>query len=317
MESFDKIDVDPFNKQNTNKNIKPNHSRPEVLEIPHLSDYLDYRKYLANYYEYRRKLSEQDIRQYNYGVFSASANIKSPNYLKMIIEGKRNLSQDMIYKFAKALNFNKEQTEEFRLLVLFSQASDPSERNIQLKELNEYRVRTKLKAGEIDKKMWEKAPSWISWILYAMIDQDGVKFQPDRLRHFLRGMASQDEISEALNSLLASGQIVQDEVTKEFNKAPNILNESSNEIPVALVRKLQAELMYLGMESLFRDSPADREFGSLTLALTKTEFEELKFQLRKFRKQTQKDNSVRRMTSKGEQVYQMNLQLFPVTEKSI
>ena len=54
-------------------------------------------------------------------IFSAAADIKSPNYLKMIIEGKRNLSEDMISKFAKACSLNKSQGDEFKLLVLFNQ----------------------------------------------------------------------------------------------------------------------------------------------------------------------------------------------------
>ena len=74
--------------------------------------------------------------------------------------------------------------------------------------------------------------------------------------------------------------------------------------------------MYLGLESLFQDSASDREFGSLTVSLTKTEFEQLKFQLRKFRKEINKDNSIKRMSTKGEKVYQLNLQLFPVTDKA-
>ena len=83
-----------------------------------------------------------------------------------------------------------------------------------------------------------------------------------------------------------------------------------------LIRRLQTQLMCLGLESLFQDCPTEREFGTLTLSLTKKEFEDLRFQLRKFRKQIHKDNSIQRMQSKGERVYQLNLQLYPVTDKS-
>src|SRR5690606_25264058 len=105
----------------------------EIVSSPQSCDYMDYRQYLADYYAYRKHLSRNDIRPYNYQVFSAAANIKSPNYLKMIIEGRRNLSDEMIGKFAKALNLDKAQGEDFRLLVLFSQSSDPAQRNIFLK----------------------------------------------------------------------------------------------------------------------------------------------------------------------------------------
>ena len=86
-------------------------------------------------------------------------------------------------------------------------------------------------------------------------------------------------------------------------------------IPPELIKKLQSELIYLRLESLFQDDPKEREFGSMTLALTMDEFEALKFELRHMRKRILKDTLLRRESEPGEQVYQFNLQLFPVTEK--
>ncbi len=289
-------------------------SLPDIIEAPDLGNYLDYRLYLADYYKYRRQISARDIRPYNYSVFSAAADIKSPNYLKMIIEGKRNLSDDMISKFARAMSFNKDLTEEFRLLVNFSQSSDPGERNMFLKALNEYRVASKLKRGEIDKKAFEKIPNWITWILYAMIDQQDVKFTAEHIHELLRGKARFEDIEAAIVKLVESGEITIDE--NGTAKKARTLMDSADEVPVALVRKLQTELIYLGLESLFRDSPVEREFGTATLSLTKAEFEDLRFNLRKFRKDIQKNVSVARSTAPGERVYQLNLQLFPVTDKS-
>ncbi|WP_413943595.1 TIGR02147 family protein [Bdellovibrio sp. HCB-162] len=279
---------------------------------PVLSDYMNYRQFLADFYQFKRKSSKGSLRAYNYAVFSAAANIKSPNYLKMIIEGKRNLSEDMIGKFGKALGFMKDQTDEFRLLVQFTQATDPAERNMYLKKLSEHRVAGKLKSGEIDRKTWEKVPNWVAWIIYAMVDQEGVSFDTAALKTLLRGKASEDEIETALNTLITSGELRRDEVTGELKKNRSLI-ESPEEIPVALVRKLQSQLMYLGLESLYQDQPTDREFGTLTMSLTKAEFEEIKFKLRQMRKAFHKDNSIARMKEKGERVYQLNIQLFPVT----
>lgn len=282
------------------------------LSAPQVFDYMDYRQFLAAFFDYKRKLTSADIRPYNYGAFSAAANIKSPNYLKMIIEGRRNLSPEMILKFAKALGLNKEQTEDFELLVGYGQSTDPADRNMFLKKLSEHRVQVKLKSGEIDKKTWEKIPNWAAWVIYAMVDQEGVQFDVKALKELLRGKASEDEIEQALQSLFNSGELVQDPETGSVRKARALI-ESAEDVPVALVRKLQAQLMYLGLESLYQDAANEREFGTLTLSLTKTEFEEIKFKLRQMRKQINKDNSIARMSTKGDKVYQLNIQLFPVT----
>lgn len=293
--------------------IKAKTIEKQVSECPVLRNYLDFRVYLSDWYAFRRTQSKNDLRPYSYGVFSAAADIKSPNYLKMIIEGKRNLSDDMIAKFAKALGLTKELAVEFKALVRFGQCTDPAERNYLLKELADLRMQQQVKTGEINEQAIDKMPNWIGWILYAALDQEGVEFKPEKLRELLRGKATDSEIQEALKNLVRSGDILMDETTGRLQKAAHS-TEQREEIPPALVRKLQSHLMYLGLESLFQDAPSDREFGSLTLALTRTEFEELRFKLRQLRKQTHKDQAIRRMTSKGEQVYQLNLQLFPVTK---
>ncbi len=293
--------------------IKPENSTTSA-NMPDLSEYMDYRLFLADFYHSKKAQTKTSIRPYSYAIFSAAADIKSPNYLKMIIEGKRNLSNDMIMKFAKACSLNKAQSEEFKLLILFNQAEDPADRNYALKKLSEFRVESKLKLGELDRKVFEKVPNWIGWIIFAMVDQAGVSFKTPHLKELLRGKASETEINHALESLIKSGELVRDAETGDIKKGQS--NEAPEEIPSALVRKLQMQLMYLGLESLYQDSPAEREFGSLTLSMTEKEFEELKFKLRQLRKSLHKDNSIARMSAKGERVYQLNLQLFPVSNAS-
>ncbi len=281
---------------------------------PILSDYMDYRVYLAEFYHFKKQQTRLSIRPYSYAIFSAAADIKSPNYLKMIIEGKRNLSPDMVGKFAKACSLNKSQTEEFRLLVFFNQSEDPADRNYALKLLSEYRMEQKIKLGELDRKVLEKVPNWIGWIIYALADQAGVTFQVSQLKEILRNKASESEIVAALDGLLKSGELAKDPVTGQITKGKP--TEAPEEIPSALVRKLQMQLMYLGLESLYQDQPNEREFGSLTVSLTEKEFEELKFKLRQMRKSLNKDNSIARLADKGQRVYQLNLQLFPVSNAS-
>lgn len=284
-------------------------------QAPVLSSYTDYKLYLQDHYLYKKKTESTQFRSYSYAHFSAAADIKSPNYLKLIIEGKRNLSDQMIVKFARALRLNKEEGEEFRLLVHYGQATDPLERNTCLKALSESRAKKDLASGRIDLKSWEKVPNWIGWVIYAMMDQAGVKSDAESLQRLFRSHVSLDQVKEALEKLVASGHIVQDPVTFEWKKNRAVA-ENAEGVPVELVRRLQSELIYLGLESLFRDSPKEREFGAFTLALTPDEFERVRFELRRVRKIIQKDIMMSREQSKGDRVYQLNIQLFPVTESA-
>jgi uncharacterized protein (TIGR02147 family) len=270
---------------------------------------------LKDVYEYRRETESTGLRSYSYSTFSAAADIKSPNYLKLIIEGRRNLSEDMITRFAKALRLNRNETEEFRALVRYGQATEPIERNQFLKDLADFRARRAMETGQINQASWEKVPGWLGWVLYAMSEQKGVNFDPVELQRLFRAKASAEDIREALKKLLASGELARNEATGSVGKGRDLI-ESPQDLPVALIRKLQAELIYLGIESLFRDSPKEREFGAMTLAMTEEEFNQVRFELRQLRKRVQKDILVKRKSTKGDRVYQLNIQLFPVTEKA-
>ncbi|MGE0764606.1 MAG: TIGR02147 family protein [Bdellovibrionales bacterium] len=287
---------------------------PEAPQ-PQLAAYSDYRVYLRDFYEYKRRQTSGSIRPYSYATFSAGADIRSPNYLKMIIEGQRNLSNDMVKKFAKALGLTKDETEEFSALVDYSQATDPLDRNQHLKKLSELRAQRQVKSGEIKAEALDKVPSWVTWVLYALAEQKDAKFDYDRLYEIMKGKAQRDDIRRSLGRLVQSGDLTIDPETGDINKGRELIS-GSEDIPVALVRKLQSELIYMALEALFQENIQDREFGAMTVALTEEEFEQLKFELRQFRKRWFKDVAVKRKSGKGDRVFQMNIQLFPLTARS-
>lgn len=282
------------------------------MDTPLLSTYTDYRAYLKDYFEYRVHQSKGSFRPYSYSDFSAAADIKSPNYLKLIIQGERNLSLDMCKKFGRALKLDKAQQEEFEALVLYGQEKDPLQRNRYLKQLSEIRSQKALDEGQIDAETWEKVPGWLSWVLYAMIDQENVSFTPEHLKKQLRQHVSEKQISEALQKLAADIEI--DAENKARKK--NVMISGADKIPPALVRKLQSELIYLGLESLYRDNPADREISGFTMAMTEDEFQMVRHELRKVRKELQTKLMMARESKPGQKVYQVNIQLFPLTTEA-
>lgn len=288
-------------------------SLPDFEEQPQVSQYLDYRGFLKDFYKYKREKTKKQLRPYSYSTFSAAADVKSPNYLKLIIEGKRNLSKEMSHKFAKAMSLNRDQAEEFATLVNFCQAKDPADRNSHLRELNQLRLNKKIKDGEIDKETWHRLPGWLGFVVYSMLDIKDVEFTPKALAPYFRGQATANQIEEAISFLEQLGFIKKSE-DGTFVKASK-LGDKPEEIPTAHIRKLQSEFAFLAMESLVRDPADEREFGSLTLCMTEKEFEELKFTLRQFRKRLTKDYNIQRLQEPGERVYHLNVQLFPVTTK--
>ena len=166
--------------------------------LPQLSQYADFREYLRDYYNYQKQVQ----RGYTYSVFSARADIKSPNYLKLVIDGKRNLSEDMMLKFARALDLEKPQITEFQALARYGQAVNNDERNLLLRKLSEFRVKQQIARGEMKQEIWEQIPSWVSWVLYEMADQAGVDFTSPKIAEVFHNKVKIDDIKIALQKLL-------------------------------------------------------------------------------------------------------------------
>lgn len=285
------------------------------MDYPELSQFVDYRKYLAAFYSFKVQETEGRLRPYSYSDFSAAADIKSPNYLKLIIEGKRNLSKDMCRRFSRALKHSRAQAKEFNLLVDYCQEKDPLQRTRNLKDLSEYRAKRSLQSGKIDQQTWDQVSNWLVWVLYAMADQKNVDFRPSQLQKLLRGQVNEAQIQQALSKLVAAKDLEIDQETGEAHRTGPSMSGLEN-VPAELVRKIQSELIYLGLESLHKNSAQEREVSGFTLAMTEKEFEWVRFELRKLRKQIQKEISMNREQEPGERVYQVNIQLFPVTDKA-
>ena len=181
------------------------------IQKPKLSASTDYRLYLKDFYEFKKATQSTPVRSYSYATFSAAADIKSPNYLKLIIDGQRNLSSVMVKKFARALQLNKDETLEFEALVHYGQAKDPLERNRCLKVLADIRVGKQMKLGQINPEVMDKVPSWVTWVLYSLADQEGVQFDVNKLREVMRGRANPDEIRKALDKLFETGELKTEE----------------------------------------------------------------------------------------------------------
>ena len=95
--------------------------------------YSDYRNYLRDFYE-KQKL---EVSGYSYKKFSELAGIKSPNYLKLVIDGQRNLTIKNIHDFASVLKLSPQDLQFFEALVLYNQAETSKTKSYYKKRMKE------------------------------------------------------------------------------------------------------------------------------------------------------------------------------------
>src|SRR5271157_3051902 len=93
--------------------------------MPNICRYIDYKRFLKDYYEEARRKNPG----FSYQVFSQKAGIKSRGFLYNVIQGRRSLSKSGIFGLAQAMRLNKYESDYFENLVAFNDAATLAERN--------------------------------------------------------------------------------------------------------------------------------------------------------------------------------------------
>ena len=79
------------------------------MKRPVIFDYLDYRAFLKDMFCFRKWKDKH----FSYRYFAGKSGFASPNYLKLVIDGDRNLTNGSIAKIAKGFKLKKQEREYF------------------------------------------------------------------------------------------------------------------------------------------------------------------------------------------------------------
>ena len=88
-----------------------------------ITEYQDYRKYMLDYFDWRKSTSVFSWRK-----FSKQAGFASPSYLKLVCNGKGLLSHVGVPQVARAMNLCEYECEYFKYMVDFANLTDASKK---------------------------------------------------------------------------------------------------------------------------------------------------------------------------------------------
>jgi len=273
--------------------------------IPRVVDYLDYREYLRDFYLAKKN----EKKEYSYRVFISRGGLKSPSHLKMVIDSKRNLTDKTIVKYLKALGVTKNNEKKyFEYLVKYNQAEDlETKEQIFLKLMEE-----KKKKGLtlIEQAQYNFLANWYNVVVYVLVDMFKLDENDERLVKLLRNKVNKKMIEESFVTLKLLGFIAVGDDGK-YKQTKGALS-TSDDIKSMAIHKYHNSMINLGLDSLKNDDLEKREFNGVTLPISKEKLPLLKEKIRTFRKEI---NEMTSAYADPTHVYQMNIQLFPLTEE--
>ena len=283
--------------------------------------YTSYRTYLKDFYEFRK----EGQHGYSYRAFSKAAGFSSPNFLKLVIDGQRNISPDAIEKFIGALKLKGPMGEYFRALVKMNQAQDDNDKEKwfhHLKQLTPHSKRRSLQAENL-----QYLSHWLYPALLEMVHLKDFRFDPYWIARRLHSPVGMADIVSAWNFLLEEG-FVEPNDQGGFNVTDSMVL-SSDEVGSLAIRNYHRQMLTQASEALSNLPMAEREFGALTFILPSNAVDELKQKLKTFRKELHQwaiaavaaNETSAEADGKGDRVdfdegvIQVNMQMYPHTRK--
>lgn len=264
--------------------------------------YLDYRAYLRDYYAAKKAAS----RGFSFRSFSKRAGVSAPNYLKLVIEGKRSLSPKMAERFAHACGLDTEASRFFVHLVTFNQAKTTSERARaydKLTAFQSYRQAHKLEIAH--------AAYYTDWFMPAIRElaasrqfRDDPEWIADQLVPRITPLQAQ----RALETLIELGLLVRSS-SGRLEQADMLVSTGPEARGLHIVAFHRA-MTQRAMESIDLVPAPERDISSLTLCVGRGGLKVLKERLQRVRRELLELSA---LETEPEQVVQLNFQLFPLS----
>ncbi|MGE0528507.1 MAG: TIGR02147 family protein [Bdellovibrionales bacterium] len=171
---------------------------------PQILLYKDYRNFLSDYYQFKKALRAG----FSFRRFAQMAGIASPNYLQLVMQGKRNLSPDMAARVAKALGLTAPERQFFVALVGIDRAKSEEARIRAQTEL--LRSVKSLIAKEIPKAQVCVLTEWYHLIVRELVVLADFKASGDWISEKMRGWITPVEAERSLLFLQKAGFLKSD-----------------------------------------------------------------------------------------------------------
>lgn len=269
---------------------------------PDVFGYLDYRAYLRDYYAAKKAKG----RGFSFRAFSRRAKLASPNYLKLVMEGERNLTPEMAERFAVTCGLEGEHRDFFCALVAFNQARTPGQRSEAYEKMLTFRRYRSARKLELLQLVY--ASTWYLPAIRELAARADFRDDPEWIASMLVPSIAPAEVASGLETLMQLGLLVRDGEGRLRQSDPIVTTGPE----VASVHATNYHRTMIARASAAIDTiPAlQRDISALVLCLSPQGLGIVKERIQKFRRELLELSAAE---PDPRQVVQINFQLFPLS----
>ena len=268
-------------------------------------EYTSYRQYIADYYADKKAKSA-----FTWQEFTRAAGFSSPVHLKYASEGKLNLSDAAALRVAQAMHLAGYEQDYFCEMVRFDNAKTDAEKKAAFGKM--LSIADSVKAKIIEGDSFRYFESWKNPVLRELAPaMPGAK--PLALARACRPEITAAEVTETLNFLVKAG-LLQKDKDGNYKQTERGVTTGPMEVTPIAVREMHRQMGKFALEAIEGVAQDKRHFSGLTLGITRDAYEKIVQETAEFRKRV---ITIATQDSGMDEVYRLNVQLFPMTNKSI
>ena len=268
---------------------------PDVLQ------YTNYRVYLRDYYEFKKKT----VPAFSLRFFAEKAGLSSHAHLKLTIDGKRNITKNTVVKLIHGLGLQNQRAAYFESLVFFNQAQTDTDKQVYYAQLLKASPRSKL--HKMDAVQFRIFREWHHSAILEMVALKDFRPIPDWISKRLGGLVTPAQVTESLKLLVELGLLVK---TANGYRQRDPLITTDDEVQDMMVKMYHLQMLKLSADMLSTLPGPQRDVSALTFSIKREDFPNLKKHLQLMRKELL-DFSAK--AGEAEDVVQINSQLYPLT----
>jgi uncharacterized protein (TIGR02147 family) len=278
-------------------------SEVDVMNRPCIFDYIDYREFLKDMFAYKKETTPS----YSYRFFSRLAGFSSPNFLKLVMEGQRNISNTSIAGIARGFKLKKPERNFFENMVFMNQAADHSERDHYYRKMIAAKSNGTVKT--IETAQYEYFSRWYLPVIREMILFGERKQTAQQIAQKMIHPVRLRDVEYALQRLEDLGLICRDD--QGCWQQTDTMLSTGPEVKSLLITNFHKEMIRLAEDSMARHPAKNRDITALTISMDQNRMAELKQKIADFRKDILKEFAA---DENSNQVVQINIQAFPLTK---
>lgn len=273
------------------------------LKQPILENYLDYREFLCDYYDWRKASGK-----FSYQVWAEELGISSKGYLRLLVAGKRPFKIELVEKFSQVLKFKKKQFDYLFNLVQFNQA-----KNLETREL----YFSKLQRGQKLERKWVAdtyeylADEWCPRV-HVLLAQEGIE---KTVEAFSRNLGLSHKKIESIFDRLKKLGYAQERNGVWYAK--DTICSVPDQVNDLAVQSFHKKSLEKAVESI-DTNPEDRHYNATYFVVSEEELSQVRAEINEFSKQLLKKFGTKKIKeNEKNKLYQININAIPMSGQLI